>query len=337
MIYALFMILAIVLALLVRPPIGAPSLGQADPAAARNAQRRRRIYCALLGICLFLISALRASTVGSDTRTYLGHFQRIHLMNWETILYLYQEEPGFYIVAKLLSLWTYDGQWMLALYSLLYAFSVSWYIYRNSADCLISFSMLIPFMFFAFSMTGLRQTAAISIVLLSFEFVRTRKALPYFLLMLLAIAFHRSAILALPIYYLYSIRMTPFKRLVLLLLIPAIYLFRYNIITLLQRWFYSDYQIDRSTNNTWATFAVYFLIWAAKLYLLAIAGRAAPHVAQCGPGRQVEAIFIIGFIIQLFVPFEPNIFRIGLYYQSSVLLLVPQITSESRLSLRSRR
>ena len=131
--------------------------------------------------------------------------------------------------------------------------------------------------------------------------------------------------------------MTPFKRLVLLLLIPAIYLFRYNIITLLQRWFYSDYQIDRSTNNTWATFAVYFLIWAAKLYLLAIAGRAAPHVAQCGPGRQVEAIFIIGFIIQLFVPFEPNIFRIGLYYQSSVLLLVPQITSESRLSLRSRR
>ena len=124
---------------------------------------RRKVFCFIMGTLLFLIAALRSESVGSDTVRYISHFNEISAQPWSEVFKLDSDVMLFYIVAKIISLFTSNAQWFLAFVALVYSVAISVFIYKNSKDAAFSFLMLIPFMYFAFSMTGLKQTMAISL------------------------------------------------------------------------------------------------------------------------------------------------------------------------------
>jgi len=58
--------------------------------------------------------------------------------------------------------------------------------------------------FWLFSYNGLRQAIAIAIIFYSLSFIKKRKKIAFFITVLFAMLFHKSAIIAAPLYFLYS-------------------------------------------------------------------------------------------------------------------------------------
>jgi len=78
-------------------------------------------------------------------------------------------------------------------------------IRKYSLDFSLSTFIFICFpVFFFQSLSVIRQYMAIAIVFYGYRYIKERKILPYFALVFLATMFHKSAFLALPIYFIYG-------------------------------------------------------------------------------------------------------------------------------------
>lgn len=295
---------------------------------ASKKDSRKYVYCLILCAFLFLIAALRSPSVGYDTRRYISHFKACSRLSWGDILTRYEDEPGFYLLAKFISLFTDNAQWMLAVIGLIFAGAIFKFIYGLSVDCQTSFLLLIPFQFYAFSLSGLRQAIAWSIVFVSYGFAKERKLWKFLLCIIAATIFHKSAMFSALIYFLYSIRMTRLKRLLFILMLPIIYFFKKPLLSYSLRWFYTDYVVYETVVGTLTTFFLYFIIWILYIYL-------------CGALKKeqksgFEPVFMAGIVLQMFVSYEPNIFRLAFYYQISSLIIVPEILRSPKITDRSR-
>ncbi len=292
-----------------------------------NSTSGTRNFCILMGLLLFMIAAMRSKAVGLDVGQYTRLFIQCSDMSLRNVLENF-DEPALYLLMKLLSYITDNPQWLLAIVGAVYAASISDFIFQNSDDPAASFIMLIPFQFYAFSLSGLRQAVALSIILFGFRYVKKRNPLKFLLCVTTAFFFHRSALLAIPIYALYGIQMTPIKRWIFILSIPIIYLFRITIINLGINLLYKEYSVYSSTAGSSTTLILYFAIWL--LYLILIGSK------QKGEKYEIEAIYLVGVVVQILVPYQPNLFRIAMYYQLFGILLLPKILQSPRLSSRTR-
>jgi hypothetical protein len=162
----------------------------------RGMPRDSKFLMASLG-AMFLVVALRAPTVGTDTlgyrQQYLSHYVR-------------SDELGF---SKLMELATATGlgfQGFLAVVALI-TFGALYVICRTFALApFLSVMLILGTGLFAMSMSGLRQTLAASVFLLAIVALDGGRRWLFVALVLLASTFHNSAIVLLPIVFMSSIR-----------------------------------------------------------------------------------------------------------------------------------
>lgn len=155
----------------------------------------------LFGVAFFLIafSGLRDRTVGTDTGNYVGWFHRINSV--EDAL-LFNIEKGYTLLSFLGTI-IYDNYASVLLLTAVlvvgcYFKTIFAYVKRYELGIFVFISLG----FFTFSFNGARQGIAIAICFLSLIFLIDRKLVPYLLLIALAMQFHKTAIVAVPLYFL---------------------------------------------------------------------------------------------------------------------------------------
>lgn len=85
-------------------------------------------------------------------------------------------DPIFYSFMKILTYISEDPQFMLIITSVIVALSFSIFIYKNSINPLMSFIMFIGLRYYSFTLTGLRQAIAWSIILISYQFIKEKNS-----------------------------------------------------------------------------------------------------------------------------------------------------------------
>jgi transmembrane protein EpsG len=285
-----------------------------------------RHYCFILGFLLFMIAALRSTSVGFDSGQYSRHFYNVQYLSFKDIYSIHRNEFGFYFLIKILSYISSNHQIMFAFIGLVYAYSISRFIFKYSLDPMVSFIMLIAMEYYAFSLTGLRQILAYSIILFAIDCVAKRNFKKFLILILIASLFHQSAILFIPTYFLIYFRVYGKNLIKYISLIPIIYLTRIPLLNIIQKLFYSDYSVADSniSSGGWAALVVYFLI-----FIIALGFRRRIDSRLNNFDLFLNMMFA-GIIIQIFVPLQPNIFRVGMYYNISSIILLPGIINTQR-------
>ena len=176
--------------------------------------RRRKIYTFVAFACLALIAMLRSYNVGRDLQNhYYKTFLRVVNMDWNNLFTLGYEN-GYLVFYKIISMFTDNGQWMIAIHALFVIGITGWFIYRNSENVVMSTFLFITTNTWFMYMTMMRQAMAVCIVLIALEIWkrkdwRIKRYVLYVAIVILAMQFHSSAFIALfmPIFdYL------PFKR-----------------------------------------------------------------------------------------------------------------------------
>lgn len=176
--------------------------------------RRRKIYTFVAFACLALIAMLRSYNVGRDLQShYYKTFLSVVNMDWNNLFTLGYEN-GYLVFYKLISMFTDNGQWMIAIHALFVIGITGWFIYRNSENVVMSTFLFITTNTWFMYMTMMRQAMAVCIVLIALEIWKRKdwkikRYVLYVTIVILAMQFHSSAFIA---FFMPIFDFLPFKR-----------------------------------------------------------------------------------------------------------------------------
>lgn len=167
---------------------------------------------------VLVLIAFKSPEIGSDTSGYLlsyeilgqyGTFESIEDRGYGHI------ELGYKYFIYFLSRMCTISQTLLFAVGLIVCYALYKFIWNNAQNkCLLLF-LFITMGFFQFAMSGIRQTIAISITLLSYRYIKDRKFYWFISFMILAWLFHKSALVFSPVYFIANQKITSKKVMVM--------------------------------------------------------------------------------------------------------------------------
>lgn len=167
--------------------------------------RRENIKFMLGAFILFIMMGFKNISIGNDTQNYVIFFEQIkNIPNF--IDKTNRFEVGFQIYCKLISFMGKEYYMLFIVSSIICMVSVSYLIKNLSINKSYSLFLFVGLRFFYFFLSGLRQSIAVSILMIAYIFLKKGKILNYILMVLLASSFHFFAII-----FLFALPLTKLK------------------------------------------------------------------------------------------------------------------------------
>lgn len=158
--------------------------------------QKQNLYFYISFILLFIFSAFRAYSVGTDTEHYLKAF---NILESGGLMFM---EPFWVSLNKLVLYFGGNFRYILVVSSFLVLFPVFYVVLKSSKNAMLSIFLYFVLYIYLQSLNITREMIAVSIVFLgAFFIVNKRKPFLYIVLVLFASLFHISALIALPIVF----------------------------------------------------------------------------------------------------------------------------------------
>lgn len=158
------------------------------------------VFLGLAFVLLTSVSALRYE-VGDDYYNYMNMFVTVRGLPVSDC-FSYHREPGFFLLIKLVGLFTGHFQWFYAVVAALTTALVLLFILRESKLPFLSVTLYITLLLYYWSLSLIRQMLAAAIFALGVRYIRNGRLIPFVLLTLLCASVHSSALIMLPVYFL---------------------------------------------------------------------------------------------------------------------------------------
>lgn len=181
----------------------------------------RRKLTIVLSFELFLMIGLRSFTIGSgDSAIYFQNWKYLSSIPLKTAIqnsiFQIDMEKGYLFLVAVLSHIFSNPQFLFIFSGAFFAVAIGSFCYKNCDDVMIGFLAINCLGLFNFIAQGLRQGVAICICLLAFEFCKSRKLIPFILMIALAMSFHASAFVFVIVYFLYGMEIN-WKNIILII------------------------------------------------------------------------------------------------------------------------
>ncbi|MDF0727771.1 EpsG family protein [Cytobacillus sp. S13-E01] len=204
--------------------------------------RPNKIFTLLVLILLVLVSGLRAGNIG-DTGAYMHGF-RIAKFNWNDVDF--SGEFGFYIYQMLIKNITDDPQVLVFVSALITNLLIIYVFYKYSRYFELATYVYITSGLFLVSMNGIRQFLASAILFTATKFLIAGNWKKYFIVVIFASTFHKSALILIPVYFIVRRKAWSKTTLVLILMtIPFLMIFTFftdTFFSLLEETRYGHYE-----------------------------------------------------------------------------------------------
>lgn len=163
----------------------------------RNTKNNKYI-CIGLFLLFFIFAAFRSVDVGNDTQEYYRIFKVISGQPSVTAaLTASRYEPGYILYNYIVSQFTSNFQWILAINSGVYISASIWFINRYATSFKKAILLFFTFGMYYNVMNIERQCIAIAIFLVAISFLENRKYIRYILFIMLAATFHSMSLVLL--------------------------------------------------------------------------------------------------------------------------------------------
>ena len=297
---------------------------------ASNTKKRSNILLGIIFISLFLICVLRSSSVGRDIVGYEDAYKMTKDVPFSDFNYIYYEN-GYLLFMKICIVLKMNFQCFLVVTYLIILFPIFIFIEKFSNDKIFSALIYICYIIFEFDLTGLRQAIAMSIALVAFVVLIEKKKmymLWYVLLILLAMTFHKSAIICFAILPLMLIKDIKWYAIIIVVATIVSLSLRSTLFPFIKQLF------DKDSFNTNAALhiganVIFMVIMAAYfLYVLNIGEKESGFNWEFYNGIFIEnnkllyKIFLIGVLLAIFFGNETTA-RSFMFFAQSLIILLP--------------
>ena len=282
---------------------------------SKNNDKVMRLFWGVLVILL----AFRHESVGIDLKNYHTTFSFIARSNWNKALWR-SPEVAYNALNKVISLFTKDFRWVIAVTALLSAIFIARVFIRHSVDASLSIALFINMSTFVLLFSGLRQSIAISLGFLAFELVRGRKLLYFLLVAFCAMLFHTSAFMLLFMYPLYHARITKKSLVVVIPAMMFVFVFNRQIFGALGSILSRFTEYDATVSSTGAyTMLILFVVFMIFAYVI-------PEESKLDDDTiGLRNFLLLSVGLQMFAPLHTLAMRMNYYYIAFIPLLLPKI------------
>lgn len=165
----------------------------------KNPTKAKKLaYVITMFALMYVVTILRYG-IGNDYFSYLRIYDQIAAAQWGELFSL-GFEPLFAVLTKLMTFVPMDSEIIYAIYAALILTPVAVAIYRHSDNVWISVAVYLCLTFFYTSLSFIRQAMAVSILILAYGFMKERKIFPTLILAVVAMLFHYTAAVFIPLY-----------------------------------------------------------------------------------------------------------------------------------------
>lgn len=231
----------------------------ANVKAIRPLRGTYMILCVCAFLPLTLVSALRYE-VGTDWLIYQDYFREIADGTDKF------NEPLFNLLNRVIAVFTQDSWWLFAICACIILFFTFRAFMEQSINPAFSILIFVVSGDFFNSQNQLRQAIAMSIFLFAMKYIKRRDWKKYFLWIIVATLIHTSALVYIPVYFIYRMKVDITKMAIIyggvLVLLPVINKVMVFIISKTRYAWYFDSQYN--TNN------FYLLGFLVSLFFLIV-------------------------------------------------------------------
>lgn len=291
-----------------------------------------KMYITLCILSLWLLIGLRDMSVGADTSGYIEEFGFIARLGFsgmwlQTIEY---KDPLYILISWFISRVTTNYTIYLLIWALFPAISLyitfKHVLKKDKTDCLISILVFFLLGFFAFYVAGIRQTAALSIILLSYKSIQQKKIIHFLLYVFVASLLHNSAVIFIIAFPLCFVKLRWWYILILAALLYMVSIVALDNVFVLAQYFYGD-RFDSYQQGYESTQSSSALIM--QIILFAICFFKYKPLIEREPINSALLIFsFIGICFQSMAGMLAEMSRISFYFCIFDLILVPRALNE---------
>lgn len=277
----------------------------------------RHLFVGAVTLQLVLLLALRGVSVGVDLDGYLYSYRMFE--SWHFIENN-RFEVGYKYLNYGLQQLRVSEQLFMGLVALLSLWPIGRMIGRYSAMPVVSFLLFVACNFYSFTFSGLRQAIAFSLIVWSFDFILRRKLFGFLLLVAVGALFHQSALVFLPAYWVWRVRLNKVVLVGAVLLGCVLYWLRLPIFGWVVGHIVDGYAIVQSSSYNW-------MLLGCAVFLCGVFVRSFGTLEE---NRQVllngQLMFVlVALLIMIFASVGNNVLRVADYYYLFVVLLVPEM------------
>jgi hypothetical protein len=283
-----------------------------------QSNKSKKIYATIAFLLVFIISAFRDISVGSDVLGYVNYFFTVKNMGVSD-LFLHRFEPGYIVLNKLLCLFIDNEQLFLAAIALIVLTMIFIGIYKYSSIPSLSVYLFITMGFFAFTLSGFRQAIAMGIVFLSFTFLKENKLLKFVLIILLASLFHKTALMFLLIYPLAHKKINLKYLTGAAILFMVLFFVRKPLLHFLTYAFFDEYSSMLVSSQSFTLLFVIFIVFISGLVFFK------PVLKRNPQNIILYNIILFAIFMQLFATESNNFSRITNYFYIYAILFIPEV------------
>lgn len=182
---------------------------------------KKMLYLCFNFIPMALVSGIRSSSVGTDTKMY--HYLFNLFSTQEIQLSFYSDdliEIGYVALNKFIGLLTDDSQIFIFFISFLTMILFSYFLYKNSCNVCLSTFLFIGMFFFCETLNTVRQSLATAILCCGYHFLLENKKRIYSIFVAFATSIHFSSVIFFFFLYLFPIdREKTYKYILILFLV----------------------------------------------------------------------------------------------------------------------
>lgn len=304
-----------------------PAIRERIPIKGELAEVRSQRSVKLFFWILFLLLALRHAVVGRDVNNYQYIFNKIINLGWNQ-LGSNNMEIGYTALNKAVSSISTNFQWLLIVVAAISIIPLGYQYAKHSEDPLLTISIFIVLPTFLMLFSGIRQAIAISIGMISYEFTKRKKLIPFIATVVVAMLFHLSAFMLAIMYPLYHVRITKNWLWAVMPAMLLVFIYRKDLFEFMSRFLraYAGYFGESGDTGAY-TMLILFLLFS--VYSFVIPGDRELDDETIG----LRNFLLLSTVIQMFAPVHSLAMRMNYYYIVFIPLLIPRIIKQSSIQM----
>lgn len=169
----------------------------------KTKEQRRSIYYASV-VFLIIIFIAQDCSVSIDIAEYMRQYAIIPTLSFGQML-THKFEIGFVLLCRLLEAAFESDRVLLVAMGVLILLPFGRYYERESSQPMVALMAFVALGMYMHAIIFWRQLAAMAILTFAIPYIRQRKLLPFLLILLAAMSFHKTAVVFLWIYLIYNV------------------------------------------------------------------------------------------------------------------------------------
>lgn len=303
-------------------------IGLAYPLCIRNPSKKKNIiYVSTIFGYMFLMSVFRYG-IGNDFYTYRTVFYNYCTSDLSLARRFLSSdfEPGYTALMEIARLLGGDYFVLTVIVALLILLPAAFIIAKYSKMPWLSCWLYLTVTFFYNSLNFTRQSLAVSVILLSWKFIKEKKHWAVILIALAASLFHMSALVFIPIYLLSLIKPSVKLYGIIGAAAVAVYIFSQNILEFVLNNFLKSYAHYLDTIFLQSGLSPVYLIVPAAFAVLGIAAYATGWKDKSSEAGLLCNLLFYNLLIWLFITKHFILERFTLPIYIFIILSVPEMT-----------